>query len=190
MLIFTIYTLYERKKMRVIFFISLFSLFARDFNLFGMNDGEIKSYSVAIKIPNSLYADQSINPIHMSITYLGHADEKKLEEAKNILAAINTLRPILIKLGTLDNFGTKENPTPVIHVSIENPKIEELFIRMHKQLGVCWPSQTEKSEIPIWHVTVQDSELQEEFLNHEGPLVGGKLYIKPLGPFGLTAAFE
>jgi 2'-5' RNA ligase len=158
---------------------------------FAMENNAARSYTVGIKIPNTTYAEKAVNPAHMTITYLGEADEKKLEDAKRMLAIINQSRPIRIKMGKPDVFGTQERPIPVMRLLIESPTIEELLIQMHRQLGVCEPSQTDKLEIPSWHVTVKDTQLQEEFLGRQdSTIIGGKLFIKALGNFDPVIELE
>lgn len=170
----------EQKMMRkiTIFLIIIPAIIT---NICAMEKKETR-YTVGIKIPNKTYAKKPINPIHMTITYLGEADEEKLAEAKAILEIINKLRPIYITVGEPAIFGNQENPIPVMQLLVENPKIEELLIKMHEKLGVCEPSQKEKFEIPSWHVSVKDSQLQQEFLELQGnSILAGKLFIKPLG---------
>ncbi|MBY0109532.1 MAG: hypothetical protein K2X90_00250 [Candidatus Babeliaceae bacterium] len=153
-------------------------------SVFAMEKSQLLKYTVGMRIPNATYEGKQVNPVHMTITYLGEADEGKLEKAEAILATINTLRPIRVNVGKSDIFGTQERPIPVMHLIIEDARIEELLIQMHQQLGVNEPSQTEKFEIPRWHVSVKDTRLQEELLALQGStLAGGKLFIKPLGNF-------
>jgi len=164
--------------------ISLMFLFTMAFNACAMEKNEIKKYTVGMKIPNATYAGKPVNPVHMTITYLGTADAKKLEEAKAMLAIINKLRPIQVKVGKPDIFGTQERPVSVQRLLIEDLQIEKQLIQMHTQLGECEPFQTEKFETPSWHVSVKDAQLQQEFSERQGTiLIGGKLFIKPLGNF-------
>jgi len=152
-----------------------------------------KKYTVGLKISNDTYAGQEINPAHMTITYLGTADENKLEKAKTLLSAINLMRPIKLRIGSPDTFGTQERPVPVRRLEIEQPKIEEKLIGMHQELGECEPFQPEKLDTPNWHVSAKDPKLQDELSNKAKKqimLIGGKLFIKPLGPFEPIATFE
>lgn len=154
---------------------------------------EVKKYTVGLKILNDTYAGQNINPIHMTVTYLGAADEYKLERAKKLLAAINLLRPIIINIGAVDTFGTQDRPVPVRRLIIQRSEIEELLISFHRELGECEPFQPKKLDIPNWHVAMRDTKFQEELSSkaqNQGYLLGGKLFIKPLGNFDPIAEFQ
>ena len=163
--------------------------------IFGMeNTGtREKKYTVGLKISNETFAGQKVNPVHMTITYLGAADEIKLEKAKRFLAIINQLRPIKVKIGAMDIFGTQERPVQVRRLIIERHEIEEQLVIMHRELGECEPFQPKKLDIPNWHIVVKDPKLQAELSDKADKLViltGGKLFIKPLGNFDPIVEFE
>jgi hypothetical protein len=145
---------------------------------------DIKKYTVGMKIPNDTYAGQAINPVHMTVTYLGEADESKLARAKKLLSELNQLRPIKVKIEDVDTFGTKERPVPVRRISIVDPAVQEKLIAIHKEVGEAEPFQPKKLDIPAWHVSVKEPKLQEEFAAKKNAILqGGKLFIKPLGNF-------
>lgn len=153
----------------------------------------VQKYTVGMKIINDTYEGQKINPIHMTITYLGAADENKVEKAKKFLALVNKMRPIYLRIGAPDTFGTQDRPVPVRRLQIEQRSIEEQFIAMHQELGECEPFQPNKLDVPNWHVAVRDTRLQEELEAKASKavlLMGGKLFIKPLGNFDPIAEFE
>lgn len=152
--------------------------------------GEGLKYTIGIKIPNDTYAHQKVNPIHMTITYLGCANEEKLHKAEELLAQINQMRPIKIIIRSTDIFGTSERPIPVKRILFENHEIEEKLIALHRTLGECEPSQVEKFDTPSWHVSLKDTKIYEEFSAKENSMLEcGKLFIKPLGNFDPIAEF-
>jgi len=150
-----------------------------------------KEYTVGMKIPNDTFSGKKINPIHMTITFLGAADADKIKVATGYLARLHQTRPIEVKVGAEDVFGTNENPVPVRRLEIINSDLKELFIEMHQKLGVCEPFQPKKLDIPNWHIAVRDSNLQKEFAAKVGNLLlGGKLFIKALGPSDPIVEFD
>lgn len=158
-----------------------------------MNDMNSNStiYTVGIKIWNETYAHLDYNPVHMTIAYLGVATMDTLQEIENRLAMINQLRPIALKIGEPELFGTIQHPIPVMRLQIEDPTIEALFTQIYVQFAVSGKAHNTKPEIPKWHVATKNSQLQEEFLKKKGSIViGGTLYIKPLGQAKAVVAFD
>jgi hypothetical protein len=156
---------------------------------------ESKKYTVGMKIPTQTFAGQPINPVHMTITYLGSGDKHKLERAKKYLAEINGMRPLKVVIESLAMFGTSERPIPVRRLRIEDPVLEQKLIDIHKELGECEPGQPKKLDTPNWHVSIKDPKLAAEFearsaSKDHAMLNGGKLFIKPLGNFDPIAEFE
>ncbi len=142
-----------------------------------------KQYTVGIKIPNETNVGKAFNPVHMTITYLGEADEKTLTIVRAALKKINKLRPLQFRIGEPDQFGAKKD-VPVVRLEIEDTFVEELLLQMHQNLGVKEEWQDEKFERPSWHVSARDTNLRRELLAKKGTLItGGELFIKPLGPF-------
>ena len=157
--------------------------------MFGME--KAKEYTVGMKIPNDTYAGQKVNPVHMTLTFLGAADAEKLAKATTLLTAINAMRPIKVKVGAADTFGTQEKPILVRRLAIESPEIAAQLIALHQELGVCEPGQPTKLAEPNYHVSVKDDKLRAEFITKEGTIIiGGKLFIKPLGKFDPVVELE
>lgn len=149
-----------------------------------MENNSQKKYTVGIKIPNNSYAGQPVNPVHMTITYLGCADEQKLKRTALLLAEINALRPIKVSVGASDTFGTQDRPVRIRRLKIEDNAVKEKLIQIHSELGECEPFQAQKLTIPNWHVSLKDLKLCEEFASKEDEiLIAGKIFIKPLGNF-------
>lgn len=151
-----------------------------------MENGLIENrYVVGIKIPNDTYAHQPINPVHMTIAFLGAADKERLEKAKMLLAELNQMRPIIIIVGEADTFGKPRHRVSVWRLKIQDPKIEAFLITMRTELSVADPEE------PNWHVAAKNLNLYYEFASKENtPLVGGTLFLKQLGSTKSIAEFK
>lgn len=144
----------------------------------------VKKYVAGIRIPNDTYADRPINPLHMTIAYMGTADQSKLERAQQLLAELNAMRPIRIKVGATDMFGTHRRPVPVRMLLLVDPAVHKKCMAIYKELAVPEPYQTKQSHDPLWHVALRREPIQKEFAAKENTiLIGGTLFIKPVGSF-------
>jgi hypothetical protein len=141
-------------------------------------------YTMGMKIPNDTYASKKINPVHITITYLGVADNAQLQRAKQLLEEIHRIRPVRFIVGPVTSLPTASGQLPVRLLLFEKLEIEEKFAALHQELGECEPSQPAKFEHQIPHISLKDPALSAELSAKEGTiLIGGKLFIKQLGNF-------
>jgi hypothetical protein len=163
----------------------------RIIDLSGLEKVASKKYVAGIRIPNDTYADRPVNPIHMTIAYMGAADHDKLERAQQLLAELNAMRPIHIKVGAPDLFGTQRRPVPVRMLALVDPAVHKKCMAIYKELAVPEPYQTKQSDSPLWHVALRREPIQKEFAAKENTiLMGGALFVKQIGSFEPIAEFE
>jgi hypothetical protein len=151
------------------------------FKLNAMQD-VMPKYLVGIKIPNTTYADKEVNPVYMTIAYVGHLDTEKSKKIVAALNVINKLRPIELEVKEAGWLGADLYQFYARKLVIKNQKVLKSLVQLYYDYGECEIGMPEKYVIPNWHIPFKNSPLHREFyLKENTTIIGGALFIKQVG---------
>ncbi len=135
-------------------------------------------FTVGFKVPTDKYKNASFNPVHMTLCYLGEADQEVIDQVKTELVNLCQHLPLHVKIGSDDLFGLNKN-IPVKHILILDDNVKSAFLAFYKRFGKAEPNMP-YFEIPDYHLTVKD--IADEFPENSNHYWEGKFFIKQLGP--------
>lgn len=102
-------------------------------------------------------ASHDFNPVHMTICFLGEADEATLGKAKaalKVLHKVSKQKAFKFELGQKDLFGAN-NDVRVMRLKIQDRGVEQLMLEVARSIR--------RQGSMAWHVSVKDDALFKEF---------------------------
>jgi hypothetical protein len=143
-------------------------------------------YTVGIKVPNSTFAGKPVNPVHMTVAFVGECDEKRKSAIKEAMAKLaRDFLPLRIKFGANEKFGPNKD-IPVRLCEIRDHPIAKAFQAFYKEFHVPEPGLPD-FETPNYHVTRKA--LGDE-LDKMDEVMLYTIFFKQLGPFEPEFKFD
>ena len=166
-----------KKKLFLLYVLASVSL-----KLNAMEKASMPTYTVGIKIPNDTYAYMMINPIYMTIAYIGHMNKEKYREIATTLNTLNKLRPIELEVKEAGFLGAEQYQFYARKLAIKNKKILKYMLKLYYEYGECELGMPDNYVMPNWHMPFKSYSLHGEFLLKENTTIaGGALFIKQVG---------
>jgi hypothetical protein len=143
-------------------------------------------YTVGIKVPNSTFAGKPVNPVHMTVAFVGECDEKRKSAIKEAMAKLaRDFLPLRIKFGANEKFGPNKDISVRLCEIWDHP-IAKAFQAFYKEFHVPEPGLPD-FETPNYHVTRKA--LGDE-LDKMDEVMLYTIFFKQLGPFEPEFKFD
>lgn len=143
-------------------------------------------YTVGLKIPNKTFEGKDVNPVHMTLAFLGHVSETQLTEVKTQLASIAGVVKVRFT-DVWDTFGSEEmikagKGIRVRRCDIVDPEVKKAFLTFYTTFGVAEPGMSSKHATPNYHVSERTFGAVKDELATLIEVDCSQFFIKPLGP--------